>query len=139
MKIAKKDLIMYGVIGLVLLILFQTCDVTVTKYSLVGSYVYNQSSESYDSLFVLENGRYRQRLYDKNRKLIFENEDKWEISGNLGVSFDNILLNEDNPIYPERIYGNNDLMHWTFQREKYFGKIKLCVNYDLEYYYDKVD
>ncbi|HPE55274.1 MAG TPA: hypothetical protein P5514_04840 [Bacteroidales bacterium] len=139
MKIPKNVLIIYGVIFFLIFVLFKTCDIAVTKSNLSGKYVYNQSKNTFDSLFINNNGTYTQKLYDKNKELIFENTDKWKFRDYTGVSFDNLLLNEDEQIYSERKYGNNDLMHCTFNKEKSFGKVRLCVNYDLELYYNKVE
>lgn len=139
MKIPKDVLIVYGVIILLVILLFKTCDITVTKRNLTGTYVYNQSKNTFDSLFIYKNGTYTQKLYDKSRKLIYKNTDKWKFWDFTFVSFDNFLLNEDEQIYQERKYGNHDLMHCTFSKEKLFGKVRLCVNYDLEFYYKKVE
>ena len=119
-------------------ILFNTCDNTLTKKNIIGTYIFNRQLNSYDTLKIYESGKYIQSIYDLNGKKVYHNTGKWN-EYESKINLNNFLSNEDWK-FPKNVqFDKNDLMLYSLPKEKYFGQIRLVIDFDTQKHYKKVN
>ncbi len=131
------------VLGLIFLFLIRSnLDIILTNKDLPGIYVYNRNLNTSDTLWIFSNGKYLEKVYDKNRKLIVVRNAFWEsekdLKNNLEliVHFKNMVLNDDRKISYSRNYSNTkmDLITSVIQDN---GTIKIDMDSDQGFYFIK--
>lgn len=101
-----------------------------------GIYVGENFTKNIDSIKILPNGIYKRIIYNNRKELIFENTSKYKKHDSY-ISFDDFLLNM-NDLDVKDNYDENDLLNSSLNIDNSFGKVKLVVDYDYNYYYLKV-
>lgn len=101
-----------------------------------GIYVGKNFTKNIDSIRILPNGIYERVIYNNQRELIFKNKSTYKKHDSY-IAFDNFLLN-NNDIDINYEYNSNDLLNASLNTDYSLGKVKLIVDYDLDYNYLKV-
>lgn len=111
---------------------------TTGKSNIEGIYVSKNYNTNVDSIFIMPNGIYKRIIYNNNRELIFQNKGTYRKYESY-ISFDDFLLNSNN-LNIKSNYNSDDLMNVSLNIENsLFENLKLIENYDLNYYYLKVN
>lgn len=101
-----------------------------------GIYVGQNFTKNIDSIYILPNGIYERSIYSNEKELIFRNRSTYK-RYETHLSFSNFLLNKNDVSISDN-YNPNDLLNVLLNININFqGKIKLMVDYDLDYYYLK--
>lgn len=79
---------------LLLIVICGSCGKPVSQREVAGTYVYNYTDLTKDSLFVRPNGTYQQRIYSaRTRDLLHQNRGRWKLMDNHILLFD-FMLNQ---------------------------------------------
>lgn len=118
-------------------LLFIMCNSNVRKIE--GLYVGKNFTQNIDSIQIMPNGVYKRIVYNNEGKLIFKNKSTYKKYDSY-VEFNDFLLNtNDLKVRDSLKYNSDDLTNASLNLDvSFLGKIKLIVDYDLDYYYLKI-
>jgi len=106
--------------------------------SIEGLYVGKNFTRNIDSIYIMPNGFYKRIVYNNEGKLIFKNKSTYKKHDSY-IEFNDFLLNTNDLIVRDSLnYSSADLINASLNLEdNLLGKMKLVVDYDLDYYYIK--
>jgi hypothetical protein len=133
-----------------IIISFVGCSKDVDRSMVIGTYVANHNL-GIDTLVIKADGTYRYFFKDKNGK-VFTNSNKWVFEyfdGNPIISFEDFIFVHDEEkrelikgiLEKEGIKTKSDGKgFWgVYPKTSLFGKIRLSIDPDLNYYYEKIE
>lgn len=105
-----------------------SCVHNYTKQELQGIYIPIGNKNNSDSIQLLNNGTFKRKIYDKNKKLVLEAEGTWQMNANK-IKFKKFYLNLDQDFAE----GNTKLDDGYYDIETVLetsnNTIQFCVGY----------
>ena len=133
-----KKIKVFIVLSFISFVLFSTCDIFLTNEDMIGTYVFNKQLNTFDTLIIYQNGIYKEKLYNSKKKLVYSNTGKWK-KFNGSIYLNDLLSNQDWKFPENEKFEKEDLMGYSLPKEKYFGEVRLVIDFDQRKYYKKVN
>lgn len=115
---------------LILFLIVCSCTDNFTEKEVIGYYVPTDYNNTYDTIELMENGKYHRKVYDKRKKLILNIMSKYELrNGGSKIYFNSYFLNLDRDLeqFPE--LANDTTGGAELIIEKASNTIQFCTGY----------
>lgn len=89
----------------------------------VGTYILKNTKNTFDTLQLYENGRYSQRIYSKNKILLFSNTGNWTCTDNR-LDIENFFPNDDHYL-TEKYDFESVLIGYSVELERIFFQVQI--------------
>jgi hypothetical protein len=106
-----------------------SCISYVEQVDIYGDYAPVNYINSYDTIQLKENGIYKRRVYDKNKKLILNMQGNWELINNTKIKLNSFYLNLDDDLksFPKLTIDTTMELICSLKSEN--NAIQFCVGY----------
>ena len=74
---------------------FASCAQSFSNQEVLGTYVPAGYKNNFDTVQLLNDGQFKRKIYDQNKKLVLENKGTWVIASNSKIKFKKFYLNLD--------------------------------------------
>lgn len=115
---------------ILLLVMVYSCTENFTEKEVVGIYTPLSYNNTYDTIQLLEKGKYHRKVYDKKKKLVLDIVSDYELrNGGSKIYFNSYFLNIDRDLerFPELV--NDTLGGAELVIEKKDNTLQFCVGY----------
>jgi len=120
-------------------IVFMGCNLPIKKEDLYGTFVMKNRKNTIDTLYLLKDGKYYQKLYRKDGVLVYKGGGEWSLDGCCRIDLKNFFYTHYDRIYKENYYLSKEaLISTSLPVVKGFNKIKIDISSDLDFYYLKL-
>lgn len=124
----------------ILLIFFTVvCGCKFSEYNIYGTYVYNRQENIKDTLVIMDNMTYCQKIYDLNDSLLFKHTETYRFVKGKRVRFQNLYPNTDRRVSNYYADCNSILITSSLPLKKRNGDYYFITNFDLGNYYYQVN
>lgn len=109
-----------------ILLLFPSCVEHFEEKEVYGYYTPVDYKNNFDTIQLQPESVYHRKVYDKNKKLLFEMSGKWKLESSHRIILSNFYMNLDDDLvkFPENVNDTTGGVNTTF--ETHNGKIQFC-------------
>ena len=119
-----------------LYISFCNCRFSKNEDKIIGVYSSRNFQKTFDTIMLLDGNEYSRAIYSKSKEVIFKNTGNWYKQNDV-IYFTDFLVN-NNELSDEFKYDDRDLTNAYLGLRYGFNSIKICENYDMNYYWLRV-
>jgi hypothetical protein len=137
MNVSQVSQILMRIIGVAIIaILLIILNRKHTIEDVAGVYVYNQTKNSHDTLFLLESGKYIHHVFNKSGLQLLNYTGEWSITPKDQLRLSSFYLNMDEGPY-DFVFSESRIKNSQGTEYRHFVFDDIAIDEDVHFYYVK--
>lgn len=134
----------YSIATILISLVFISCAKRFSKEEILGTYIAEGYTHSFDTIVLQQNNRYHRKVYNVEKELLLDMEATYEFDGNNRIDLSSFYVNlDDNLIkFPNQVSDTTSLTSIILKEHN--GKIVFCLGSifgksEFDYCYNKIE